>query len=230
MPTPPRPGAPRPGAPRPGAPKPGPRAAPPPPGARKRGGTLLTRAKNMLLQPGAEWQVIAGEFTTVGAIYRGYVLRLAALPAVCRIIGYTIWGIPALYGGTIHVSATTALKGGVAFYVAQLIAVYALALVIDGLAPTFGGTSNRVQAVKVSAYACTASWVAGPFVMVPGGQWLADLLGLYSLYLFYTGLTPVMKSSRDKVIGYAVLTNVAAIFFYIVIKALTTVFLPPVTV
>jgi hypothetical protein len=183
----------------------------------------------MLLQPGAEWEVIAGEFTTVGTIYRGYVLRLAAIPAVCQIIGHTIWGIPALYGGTINVSPSSALQGGVAFYFAQLVAVYALALVINGLAPTFGGTSNQVQAFKVAAYATTASWVAGVFVLVPGGQWLKPLLGLYSLYLFYAGLTPVMKAPRDRLIGYAVLTNVAAVFLYVVIKALTTVFLPQVS-
>jgi len=225
MPTPPRPGAPRPGTPRPLGSRPAGQTST----SRKRESPLLRRAKGILLQPGAEWQVIAGEFTTVGAIYRGYVLRLAAIPAVCQILGYAVWGVPALYGGTIHVSPSTALQSGVAFYVAQLVAVYALALVINGLAPTFGGTSNMVQAFKVAAYASTASWVAGVFVLVPGGQWLAPLLGLYTLYLFYTGLTPVMKSSRDKLIGYAVLTNVAAIFLYIVIKALTTVFLPPVT-
>ena len=225
MPTPPRPGAPKPGAPRPG----GSRPAGPTSPAQKRESKLLQRAKNILLEPGAEWQAIAGEFTTVGAIYRGYVLQLAALPAICQIIGHTLWGIPALYGGTIHVSPSTALQGGVAFYFAQLVAVYALALVINGLAPTFGGTSNQVQAVKVAAYASTASWGAGVFVLVPGGQWLTPVLGLYSLYLLYAALAPVMKASRDRLIGYAVLTNVAAVFLYVVIKALTTVFLPPVS-
>jgi len=225
MATPPRPGAPRPGGPRLGAPRPGGSRPAPRPVAPRRGAALLQRAKNMLLQPSAEWQVIAGEFTTVGAIYRGYVLPLAAIPAVCEIVGRALWGITLPTIGTIHVSPMTALRGGIALYIGQLVVVQALALIIDALAPTFGGTRNHVQAIKVAAYSSTASWVAGVFALVPGGQWL-ELLGIYSLYLLYAGLPPLMKAPRDRAAGYAVFSIISAVVLYLVMRAITMAFLP----
>ena len=43
---------------------------------------LFTRVKSILLTPRAEWQVIAAERDTIGGIYTGYILILAAIPAV----------------------------------------------------------------------------------------------------------------------------------------------------
>ena len=41
-------------------------------------------------------------------------------------------------------------------YALSLRDVYVMALIIDALAPNFGGTSDRVQALKTIAYAYTA--------------------------------------------------------------------------
>jgi hypothetical protein len=117
------------------------------------------------------------------------------------------------------------LKGGLALYVGQLLLVYALALIIDGLAPTFGGTRNHVQAVKVAGYSGTAWWLAGVFTLVPGGQWLG-LLGAYSLYLLHAGLPPVMKVPRERALGYTVFVSVSAIVLALVVRAVASAFLP----
>jgi hypothetical protein len=225
MPTPPRPGPPRPGAPRPGAPRPSvSRPSAPRPAAPKRTGALLERVKQILFQPSATWETIAGEFTTTGQLYKSYVIPLAALPAVCQIIGSILWGKPTFFG-SIRIPAVTAVQAGATFYVLWLLGVFLLALIINALAPTFGGTANRVQAMKVAVYCATASWLAGVFVLVPGGGWLR-LLGAYSLYLLYGGLVPVMKADTDRAAGYAVVTGVAAVVLYLIIDAATMAFLP----
>jgi hypothetical protein len=230
MPTPPRPGPPRPGAPRPGGPRPlGPapgasRPSAPRPAAPKRAGTLLDRVKQILFQPSATWETIAGEFTTTGQIYKSYVIPLAALPAVCQIIGSILWGKSTFFG-SIKIPPVTAVQAGATFYVLLLLGVFLLALIINALAPTFGGTANRVQAIKIAAYSATASWLAGVFVLVPGGGWLR-LLGAYSLYLMYGGLVPVMKADSDRAAGYAVVVGVAAVVLYLIIDAATMAFLP----
>jgi hypothetical protein len=179
----------------------------------------------ILFEPNREWQVIAGEFTSVGSIYGRYVLPLAALPALCQIVGAALWGVTVPLIGKISVSPSTALRSGIASYVGQLVAVYVLALIVDVLAPTFGGKRNAVQSMKVAAYAATASWVAGVFLLVPGGQWLT-VVGFYSLYLLYAGLAPVMKVPRDRATGYAAVTVASAIVLYLVIAAIVTLFLP----
>lgn len=220
MPTPPfRPNPPRPNPPRPNPP-PKPRVATPP----RRASRLLERVKGILFQPGDTWETIAGEFTNTGEIYKSYVLRLAAVPAVAMVLGYGLFGMTTLFG-RIKVPWETAAKAGLAHYVLSLVGVWVLALVINAMADTFGGTKNAVQAVKVAAYSWTPAWLAGVFVAVPGGSWL-QLLGLYSLYLLYAGLTPVMKTPGDRVAGYAVVTAVAAVVLGLMMQAVGVAFLP----
>jgi small-conductance mechanosensitive channel len=83
--------------------------------------------------------------------------------------------------------------------------VYVIAFIADTLAPSFDGQKNIVQALKLTAYALTASWVAGAFVVVPVLGGLVALLGtLYSLYLFNLGVPVLMKVPGRKAIGYTV--------------------------
>jgi len=55
--------------------------------------------------------------------------------------------------------------------------VYALALIIEAPAPTFNGTKNSGQALKVAAYSSTAGWLVGVFSLVPALSFL-QILGL----------------------------------------------------
>jgi hypothetical protein len=186
---------------------------------------LVERAQNILLRPGQTWPAISKEYSSVGAIYRSYVLPLAAIPALCSWIGHSLWGVSYPGIGSMHVSWGSAAMGGAATYVGQLIAVFALGLVIDVLAPTFGAKRNQVQAVKLSAYGATAAWLGGVFQLVPGGQWLTLLAALYTLYLLWSGLPTLMKPEPDQEVGYRVVTIVAAIVVYLVAAAIASAFL-----
>ncbi len=46
-------------------------------------------------------------------------------------------------------------------YVLGLIGIFLWSLIINALAPTFGGQKDSVQALKTAAYAATAAWVGG---------------------------------------------------------------------
>src|SRR3954463_14375502 len=48
---------------------------------------LIERAKNMIVTPKTEWDVVAAEPTAPGAIITGYVLPLAAVYAIATFIG-----------------------------------------------------------------------------------------------------------------------------------------------
>jgi hypothetical protein len=93
-------------------------------------------------------------------------------------------------------------------------------MIIDALAPSFGGTKNQTRAFKVAIYSATASWVAGVFMLIPA---LAPLgiIGLYSLYLLYVGLPILMKAPEDRALGYTVVTIICAIILFIIIGAIT---------
>jgi hypothetical protein len=116
-------------------------------------GALIARARNIIMQPRSEWPVIDGESTSVQALYMGYIVPLSAIPPIASLIGMSLFGLSLPIVGTLHIPFTTLLTGAITRYVLGLVSVYVLALIVDGLAPTFGGQKNTLQALKVCAYA-----------------------------------------------------------------------------
>ena len=147
---------------------------------------LVERAKRMLLTPKTEWEVVDAEPTTPAELYTQYIIPLAAIGPIARVIGFA------------------------------LIGVFVLAMIIDMLAPTFGGTTNRLQALKVSAYSHTAAWLAAIFAIIPGLS-ILGILGLYSLYLLYLGLPVLMKAPQDRAGAYTIVVILVAIVLFFII-------------
>jgi len=174
------------------------------------GAGLVERVKSILLKPASTWDVIDGERPTVGALYTGYVMPLAAIPVICMLIGSLTIGIGA-FGFSYKPSIPFALTQAVVQYALSLGMVYVIALIIEALAPNFGGEKDRLQALKIAAYFPTASWVAGVFGLVPALAIIGLLGGLYSLYLLYVGLPKLMKTPQDKALPYFVVVLVVAI-------------------
>ena len=159
---------------------------------------VVERAKAILLQPAQTWPVIDAEPASVGSIYKDWLIILAAIPAVCAFIAYAFLG-SFFYSGAIVVALGAALFS----YVAALVGAFLMMLVVDALAPTFGGTKNQVAAMKLVAFSLTAGFVAGVFVLIPFlGALLRLLAGCYGIYLFYLGVPVLMKVAQDKAAGY----------------------------
>jgi hypothetical protein len=178
--------------------------------------SLVDRAKGILLNPKNEWAVIDTEPATVSSLYSGYVVPLAAIPPVASFIGWSLLGVSVL-GFRLRVATGTALTGAVVQYVLSLVGVFVFALIIDALAPNFGGQKNQIQALKVAAYSSTAQWVAGIFFLLPSLGVLAILVALYSLYLLYLGLPVVMKTPSEKALPYTAVVVIVGIVIYVII-------------
>jgi len=189
------------------------------PGSSRSG--LIDRVKSILMQPTATWDVIDGEPATIGGLYTGYVIPLAAIPAICSTIGLIVFGIGA-FGVSIHLNPIWVVVQGVVSFVLNLAMIYVLALVIDGLAPNFGATKNQMQAFKLAAYAPTASWVAGVFGLFPMLAIIGLLGAIWSLYTLFKGLPKLMRAPEDKAVGYFVTVLVVAIVIGIVIGVATS--------
>jgi hypothetical protein len=186
---------------------------------------LVERAKKLILQPAQEWKAIDAEPQTVQGLYTSYVMILAAIPAVCAFIGYSLVGV-GVFGATWRAPMASGVAHMVVSYVLSLGAVYVLALIIDALAPSFGGQKNFMQALKVSAFTPTASWLAGVFSIIPSLSIIGVLLSLYSLYLLYVGLPLLMKTPEDKTIPYIAVVIIATIILFVVIAAIVGLTMP----
>jgi hypothetical protein len=175
------------------------------------GAGLVTRAKNMILTPTTEWPLVAAEPVSVSGLYQGYIVPLSAIPPVATFIGRLLF-LP-------HVSFGGALIGAIVAYILGLVAVYILAYIAAKLAPMFGAADNFDAGLKFVAYGSTAAWVGGIFHIVPALGVLSLLAAIYGIYLFYTGVAPVMNVSTDKVIGYLIAWIVAVIVVLVIIAA-----------
>ena len=178
---------------------------------------LVDRTKSILLSPQQEWQAIDEEETSIGGLVTGYVVPLAAIGPVASLIGMEIFGISVPSVGTYRVPIGAAVRQGIAQYVMALVGVFALALIIDKLAPYFRVEENRYQALKVAAYSSTPVWVAGIVGLIPALS-ILRLLGLfYSLYLLYLGLPTLMRVPQHKVMGYTVVVIMCAVGLFFLI-------------
>jgi hypothetical protein len=189
--------------------------------------SLSTRAKNILLNPNAEWETVSRESTQMADLYRDYIVLLAGIGPVASIVGMSVIGVSMPFtGGTYRVPLTNSITSAVASYILALAAVFIIALIIDALAPAFGGEKNQMQALKVSAYAATPGWVAGIAMLIPMMGVIGLLGGLYGLYLAYLGLPVLMKAPKEKAIGYTAAVSVAAIILMVVLGSISSMFVP----
>jgi hypothetical protein len=187
--------------------------------------SLVDRVKNMIVSPKTEWDVIDSEPATIGGIYTSYVMILAAIPPICLAIGM-IFFMPrpsaeiAAMGGAMGFPVLTTgsiILGAVVQYALGLACVYIMGMIIDALAPSFGGTKDQLKAFKVAAYYPTAAWVAGLLYIIPLLGLLAFIAFLYALYTLYLGLPKLMRVPQDKAVGYFIVTLVVAFIVFMIV-------------
>ncbi len=182
---------------------------------------LVQRAKAMVLSPAAEWRAIEPETGDTGYLFANYVAFLAAIPPVCVFLRRGLFG----WGGmdlrqVYHGGFFSSLFGAAVHYLVAFVVVYAMALIIDGLAPTFSGQKNQENAMKLAVYSMTPAWLAGVFALIPGLGFLRLLALLYGVYVFWLGLPILMKPPQDRLGPYALTVILCGIVLAFVVRAI----------
>jgi hypothetical protein len=180
---------------------------------------LVERVKAILLTPQTEWAAIELEPGDPQYLFTNYVAILAAIPAVCRFIGMSIVGVNMPMVGTFRVGIVAGLVSAIVSYVLAFVVVYVMALIIDGLAPTFSGVKSQPSSLKLAVYSMTPVWLVGVFSLIPGLA-ILGILGLYGLYLFWLGAPILMKTPEDKSIAYTAAVVVCGIVLSVVVGAI----------
>ena len=170
------------------------------------GGGMIGRIQRLILKPKDEWAAIDADPMTVQGILMGWVAPLAAIGPAARLIQgqvfpVSVFGVtwrPPLIGSIVTAILTWALIVGM---------TYVWALIIDALAPSFGGSKNPISALKAAAFSGTAWWLCGIFGILPL-LGLLGILGLYSAYLFWVGAPLLMKVPQDKAPGFIIVSMI----------------------
>jgi len=171
---------------------------------------LIQRIQDVMLRPKETLPQIEAEPTDIAAIYKYYLIFLAAIPALASFIGLSLIGASFL-GISYRVPLVTGLTMMVVRYVMSLVMAYVVALIIDALAPNFGGTKNTLNAFKLVAFSMTSALLGGIFGIIPSLGMLGLLTGIYSIYLLYLGLPVLMKCPQEKAAAYTAVIIVCGI-------------------
>lgn len=186
------------------------------------GAGLIDRVKNILLNPKTEWARIATEETGLSALLTGHVLPLAAIGAAASVIGSMLF-LGMLFGPAGLVPVLIGAAIGLGF---TLLGVFLCGLLINALASSFGSTPNQVRANQLAAYSSTAALVGSWGAIIPFLGWLFTLAGgIYSIVLFYMGLTPMMRTPDDKRAIFTIVLALIAIVAYWVIAMIVAMML-----
>lgn len=176
---------------------------------------LIERAKNILMTPKTEWDVVNNETATPVSLLTGYVLPMALIGAVASFIGYGFIGVSVL--GIKIAGINWGISQAITVLVSAILSFFIASYVIDALAPSFGSEKNINKSAQLVAYASTASYVAGIFNILPSLSFLA-ILGLYSIYLFFIGLPKLKKTPEDKVVVYMIVSALVIFVISIVVS------------
>ncbi|MBN8675700.1 MAG: YIP1 family protein [Chitinophagales bacterium] len=188
---------------------------------------LIERAKNIMLAPNKEWDVINGEEPNTPGIITGYVLPLAGAAAVASFIGYALVGFNVGFGIRMK-GFDWGLYHGVSALASGILTVFVAAFIIDALAPSFGSEKNMGRSVQLVAYSWTPGFVAGLAMILPSLAILSIVGIIYGLYLLYVGLPKLKKTPTDKLVGYFVVSLITIIVVYFVLGFVLNKILAPI--
>ncbi|HEY1125863.1 MAG TPA: Yip1 family protein [Sphingobium sp.] len=153
--------------------------------------TLIERAKTLLARPKDAWPEIDRDMTPSGELFTRYAAPLAALAPVIGFLTGRIGWNP--FSGHFIGQLFTAVIG----YGLSLGSLLVMSFVAAKFAPRFGGEGSPRDAFKLIVYSSTAAWLASAVAMIPGLGFVG-LASFYSLYLFFTGIGPIMKVKDDE--------------------------------
>lgn len=150
---------------------------------------IRTRAQALLLQPKLTWAVIASENHDAQRLLVGWVLPLAAVPAVARLLGGLLFA---------RIPFGRLLSQVIGHYIMDVVAILAIGWFVAWLAPRFEGQNRFDRGLAWAAYAATPSMLAGALLLIPQLAVLQFVGSLYGLYIGYLGLSPMLRSRPDQ--------------------------------
>ena len=187
---------------------------------------LIERAKNILISPAKEWDVIINEDPNVKKILTDYVLPLSIIASLTAFIGFGFIGFRNMLGYQLN-GIGWGFYYALLFFIVSVCTVYLTAFIVDRLALSFGSEKNFGRSFQLVAYSYTAGWIGGLFQILPVIAFLGTILSLYGLYILYIGMPKLKYTPADKHIGYFVVTLIVLIAVYIVIGLILSAIMEP---
>jgi uncharacterized Zn finger protein (UPF0148 family) len=162
-------------------------------------GGLFKRAIKIMFNPKQEWEVVAKETPKVPMLIFGYVLILSIIPLASMFLNGMLSGL--IWGGFGYYMVT-GIVWGVIYLVICVAATIISAVIINALAPAFKSEKNLGRAMQLVAYSITPMFFGGLLFIFPFISFLGYLVGFYGIFILWNGITPIMKTPKERQVGY----------------------------
>lgn len=151
---------------------------------------MLRRAFAVTFAPRREWASIARERPAPLAVLLGYVMPLAAIPALAWMVGLGVFGLElVVLGEPIARPALAAiLRAGLVTFLGSILSVVLLAGAFALVAPMYGARRDWRAAWTVAAYGTTPAWLFGAVLVKPLLVVAMVAVLLHCAYVYHDGL------------------------------------------
>lgn len=181
---------------------------------------IVDRVKNIILNPKSEWDIIQYEAQPPKALLTQYVIPLAVLAALAAFLGLWLFGVNA--GITKVGGLNWGISTGISVFIQDVASILLAAYVIDALAPYFDSEKNLEKSMQLVAYSYTPALVGGFLYLIPSISIIGSLFGLYGIYLWYLGLSPMKGTPENKKILYLIISIVVLIIVNAIVGYILT--------
>lgn len=166
---------------------------------------IIDRSKGIILEPKKEWEQIKGEQRSEWDLILFYALPLVALSVITGLIG------------------TWSVRWAIYQLIMPIVSIVIASYVVNELAEKFNSAKNLNNAFKLVVYASTPSLLAAIIANLSLLLSWVGLFGLYSIYLFWIGISEMMETPDDKRLTYVLISALVLI----VIQFLLSLFIAP---
>ena len=188
-------------------------------------GDWVNRLIFVLTNPQTCWETIKNENVTIKGFYTTYLIPLALIPTVCVYVGGILFGVN-IGGFSTSINIGSGLVHQILAFAGMLLSMYAIAMVIETLTPSFKGTIDRVGALKLIGYTMTPLGVAGLLNLVPILAPLGILFALYGLYIYFQGMVPMANIPVERKLGFFFTTLILGVITTVVISMVIALISP----
>lgn len=163
---------------------------------------MIQHTFGLLVRPSAQWRTVADLPESSFRTLILYPFFLAILPAVAWYYGTSSVGwTVGEYGDTIKLTAASARKVSILFYMGMVASVVVIGYFIHWMSDTYGANSSLTKGLVIAGLSCTPLFIAGLVGFYPL-LWIDLLIGVgavsWSVYLLYLGIPIVMGIPEDR--------------------------------
>lgn len=171
----------------------------------------LQTIKSLASDPVGYWNTHKVGSRPFVSTYVNFLIPLAVVGIIADIVSKCIYGVSIPLAGTVHYEFFPTLFSSILMAIISLAGVFVTGLVMEKVAPKFGGSISRDGAIEFVTLAGLLAMLSRVAVIIPFFGWLASLImlaaGIYCIYIFWVGIlsqTGVTEAQRPKFLAVVI--------------------------